>query len=289
MGRLSRLRFVTARLKWTCLICPALMWSFPASGSGAHGAHLPFIYTPSQLSISAPEARQGVASDGLYLYAIDNSTIGKYRIADGELIARFEGSDADFPHLNSCAVVAGELACAASNYPATPHRGTVEYFRLGDLAHLRTQELPENPGSLTVFGDGPAGRWAVFANYDGKGGVAGQDHTATIYAELGSDYRVARSWRLPATVLSRLAPYSVSGADWSDGKRLFVSGHDKPEIYVLTLPEAGDVLRHIATIATPTRGQAIDLDPDRHLFLWAIDRKSRTIAGMQLPEPETGR
>lgn len=283
------MRLGTDCLPGVRLFCATLVGSYLVSGSAAQSDDVPFAYLAPQISVAAPEARQGVASDGRNLYAIDNSTIAKYRIVDGTLVARFEGSGAAFPHLNSCTVVGEELACAASNYPDTPHRGTVEYFSVANLAHLRTQELPENPGSLTVFGDGPGGRWAVFANYDGKGGVQGQDHTATFYVELDGDYRIARKWRLPASVLGRLAPCSISGAARDKGERLYVSGHDKPEIYVLTFPEAGDVLHHVATFATPTFGQAIDLDPDRAAFLWTIDRKSRTIRGMRLPETGVGK
>jgi len=56
------------------------------------------------MRIKAPEARQGVTSDGIYIYAVDNATIGKYMIATGERVALFEGDKERFKHMNSCCV-----------------------------------------------------------------------------------------------------------------------------------------------------------------------------------------
>jgi hypothetical protein len=44
--------------------------------------------SPVTLRMTAAEAHQGAASDGTYLYAIDNDRIGKYRIATGEKVAQ---------------------------------------------------------------------------------------------------------------------------------------------------------------------------------------------------------
>ena len=65
--------------------------------------------------IAAPEARQGVASDGKHVFAIDNNVIAKYRIADDKRLAEWRGDPAQFPHINSCTIASRELVCAASN------------------------------------------------------------------------------------------------------------------------------------------------------------------------------
>jgi hypothetical protein len=62
-------------------------------------------------------------------------------------------------------------------------------------------------------------------------------------------------------VLDRFAPRSASGGVWGQDGLLYVSGHDRPEVYVLRLPKSRDVLEHVATIASPIEGQAIALDP----------------------------
>lgn len=232
--------------------------------------------------ITAPEARQGVASDGEAIYAIDNSTIGKYTPA-GEKLGEFSGDPEAFPHLNSCTISEGELVCAASNYPQTPHRGTVEVFDPGTLAHLRSVELPDNPGSLTALTRRDGRWWAVFAHYDGKGGVSGRDHRATMLAELDERFAVVRRFSFPRSVLDRIAPRSVSGAAWGADGRLYVSGHDKPEIYAMTVPAEGDVLRHEETYAVASFGQAIDFDPHDPGLLWSIDRGSRSVIASRIP------
>ena len=99
---------------------------------------------PVALRIPAEEANQGVASDGTYVYAIDNDRIGKYEIATGKRIAGWQGERTLFPHMNSCTVVKHELVCAASNYPAVPQTSAVEIFDTRTLRHLRSVSLPRN-------------------------------------------------------------------------------------------------------------------------------------------------
>lgn len=243
----------------------------------------PLHYIAPDRVYAAEEARQGVASDGKAIYVVDNSVIGKYAVADGAEIARFSGDAERFPHLNSCTLAQDRLVCASSNYPAIPHRGTVEFFDPVTLEHTGSKAMPANPGSLTVMDRHDGHWWGVFANYDAKGGVAGQDHRSTVFARLGEDFAVEREYKLPASVLSRLAPRSISGAGWSDGGCLYLSGHDKPEVYVLRLPEEGDELVHVSTLATASFGQAIDIDPVQQDRLWSIDRNSRRVFASPLP------
>lgn len=254
--------------------------------STANGSAQSVGYILPESIVSAQEARQGVASDGRNIYVIDNSRIGNYAIGDSRKIGEFVGDPATFPHLNSCTLAENALVCASSNYPAVPHRGTVEIFDPESMTHLRSIALPANPGSLTALDRHDGRWWAVFANYDGKGGIAGQDHTATVLTEMDGNFAILRRWTFPETVLRRIAPYSISGASWSADGRLFVSGHDKPEVYVLALPEEGTVLRHAATWATASFGQAIDFDPADPGRLWSIDRKSRVVIASRVP-PET--
>ncbi len=96
--------------------------------------------------IPAPEARQGVAADRRYLYAVDNSTIGKYDKKTGAKVAEWKGDPAVFPHLNSCAVIAAELVCASSNYPQVPQASSVEIFDPRTLKHIRSVSLGQGRG-----------------------------------------------------------------------------------------------------------------------------------------------
>ena len=237
----------------------------------------PVLSADVALRMPAEEARQGAASDGTYVYAIDNDRIGKYRIATGERVARWKGESRLFPHMNSCTVVARELVCAASNYPAVPQTSAVEFFDTARLTHLRTVSLGIGPGSLTAL-DRHAGKWwAVYANYDNKGGVPGRDHRYTSLVRYDDAFRQEAAWTFPAAVLERFAPFSCSGLSWGPDGRLYATGHDRPEVYVLALPQAGSVLELVDTIPVAFGGQAIDWDPKVPGRLWAIDRASATM------------
>lgn len=228
-------------------------------------------------TIAAPEANQGVAADRDHVYAIDNDVIGKYAKRDGHRVARWQGDPKLFPHINSCAVVKDELVCAASNYPAVPMASSVEIFDTRTLQHRRTISLGRQYGSLTVLDWHRGSWWALFANYDGRGGEPGRDHRFTTLVRMDDRFAPRESWIFPEAVLDRFAPRSASGAAWGDDGLLYVSGHDRPELYAMRLPQAGAVLELVATLPVPTEGQAIDWDPVEPRLLWSIDRKTRTL------------
>lgn len=237
---------------------------------------------PVTLRIPAEEAHQGVASDGTHVYAIDNNRIGKYRIADGRRIAGWEGDRALFPHLNSCAVVAVELICAGSNYPAVPQTSAVEIFDTRTMRHVRSISLGFGPGSLTVLDRHQGKWWAVFANYDERGGEPGRDHRYTLLVRMDDRFRHEAAWTFPPEALARFAPRSASGATWGADGHLYVTGHDRPEVYVLALPEAGSVLRLVDIIPVTTGGQAIGWDPRVRDRLWSIDRDAATLVAHRI-------
>lgn len=227
---------------------------------------------PVVFRLVAPEARQGAASDGTHVYAIDNDRIGKYRIADGKRVAVWQGERRLFPHMNSCTVVGRELVCAASNYPAVPHTSAVEVFDTRTLKHVRSVSLGFGPGSLTVM-DRHAGHWwAVYANYAGKGGEPGRDHRYTSLARMDDRFRIEASWAFPPEVLARMAPRSCSGLSWGADGLIYATGHDRPEVYVLRLPQAGSTLELVRTLGIASAGQAIDWDPTRPRRIWSIGR-----------------
>jgi hypothetical protein len=99
--------------------------------------------------MAAPAARQGVAVDSRFLYAVDNGAIAKYDRKTGRQVAQWSGDPRDFPHINSCRVIGPELVCAASNYPATPMESRVEVFDPATMKHVRTIPLGHLAGSLT--------------------------------------------------------------------------------------------------------------------------------------------
>lgn len=232
----------------------------------------------------AEEARQGVAVDARYFYPLSNNRIGKYDKATGKRVAQWEGPRALYPHMNSCVVDGAELVCAASNYPAVPMSSAVEIFDTATLHHIRSISLPPMPGSLTWIERHGDAWFAGYANYpEARGGEPGHDHRWTLLVRFDAQFRSTGSWHFPDTVLARFAPMSCSGGSWGDDGLLYVTGHDRPELYALRLPEAGTVLEHVATIPLATGGQAIAWDRSTPRMLWSLDRQTKNVVASRVP------
>lgn len=234
--------------------------------------------------IPAAEARQGVAVGPRDVYAIANYRIGRYDKRTGEQRAGWEGDPVRFPHINSCAVIAHELVCAASNFPQVPQASSVEFFDPRTLAHKRSVSLGIGIGSLTWVDWHDGAWWAMFANYDGKGGEPGRDHRYTQLVRFDAAWRRTESWALPPSILARIAPMSISGGGWGPDGRLYLSGHDLPELYAVTLPNGGATLDHVGTYAMAAEGQAIDWDEGERGHFWGIARKGGEMIEMELPD-----
>jgi len=262
---------------WAAVLALAVLGSAPAMAQ-------PMLSAEPVRTYEAAEANQGVAVDDRSIYAIGNSEIGRYDKKTGKRTGGWVGDPKVFPHLNSCAPVGTELVCASSNYPATPMASTVEVFDRAKLTHLRSIPLGHQVGSLTWVLRRDNAWWAGFANYDGRGGEPGRDHNFTALVKFDDAWKAQGQWSFPKSVLDRFAPRSASGGVWGDGGLLYVSGHDLAEIYVLRLPKSGDVLEHVATIASPIEGQAIALDPKDHRAMYGISRKKREVVATRLPD-----
>jgi len=233
--------------------------------------------------IPAADAEQGVASDGRYLYAISNHAIARIDPETGRQVTRWDGDEARFPHINSCVADRTLLVCAASNYPGVPMTSMIERFEARTLRHLSTQQLGHGYGSLTWVTPHDGGWYACFANYDGKGGEPGRDHRYTTLVRYDRNWQEVAQWHFPPELLDRLAPRSASGGVWGEDGLLYVTGHDRPELYALRVPDGGGLMRLAATIAIPTNGQAIDWDRSAPRILWSIERKTRQLVASHIP------
>jgi outer membrane protein assembly factor BamB len=233
--------------------------------------------------IPAADADQGVASDGHYLYAISNHAIAQIDPATGRQVTRWDGDAERFPHINSCIADGKLLVCAASNFPNVPMTSMIERFEAKTLRHISTQQLGHGYGSLTWVTPHKGDWYACFANYDGKGGEPGRDHRYTTLVRYDRDWQEVAQWHFPAAVLERMAPKSASGGVWGDDGLLYVTGHDRPELYAFRVPAGGGVLQLVATIAIPTDGQAIDWDRSAPRLLWSIERKTQQLVASRIP------
>ena len=229
-------------------------------------------------------ATQGVASDGQSIFSISNHTIVRTDPATGKVLATWDGDPAQFKHLNSCIARQGKLLCAASNYPTVPMESMIERFDARTLKYLGRQVLPNGPGSLVWVLRHKGAWWANFANYDGRGGQPGRDHRFTTLVRYDDKWQETARWAFPEDLLTRFAPMSASGGSWGDDGLLYVTGHDRPELYALRVPDGGGVLEHVATITVPTAGQAISWDPLQRRLLWSIERATKAMVASTVPE-----
>ncbi|PZT97129.1 MAG: hypothetical protein DI624_11155 [Brevundimonas sp.] len=232
----------------------------------------------------AADARQGVAVGPDAVYAVSNWSIVRYDKTSGEKQAEWTGDRARFTHINSCNLIADELVCASSNFPATPHVSTVETFDPVDLHHRRSIALGMGTGSITWIDRHDGSWWAMFANYDGRGGEAPRDHRHTTLVRFDDQWRRLEAWALPPSILERIAPMSVSGGGWGPDGRLYLTGHDLPELYVVALPMGGGVLDHVETLGVEAEGQAVDWDESQPGMLYGITRRTREILAMKVPQ-----
>jgi hypothetical protein len=230
----------------------------------------------------AAEAKQGVVSDGEFLYVISDRAIGKYRAATGEKVSVWaDAENGPIIHLNAGIIRDGKLYCAHSNYPTVPMLSSIEVWDTATLRHVASHSLGRTDGSLTWV-DRRDDRWiACFVHYGKKGGEPGRGPEWTQLVEFDDDWHRTGGWALPAELIERLSPrgYSCSGGAFGPGGWLFATGHDNPELYVLAFPEGGTVLRWNATIPITAEGQAFGWDPRQPGVIYFVHRPGEVIVG----------
>lgn len=230
----------------------------------------------------ADEARQGVAVDAAAFYAIDATAIGKYDKATGRKLAAWKAEPGQpFVHLDGGVIVGDALVCAHSNYPGVPMRSTIELFDAVTLRHRRTHDLGTGRGSATWVDFHDGAWWVAFAHYTARGGEPGKGSGRTTLRRFDAEWRETASWTYPAELVAKWGGMSNSGGVWR-GDRLYTTGHDARELYVLAVPAGGGVLQLESVIGVASPGQGIALDPASGL-LYSIDRARREVIVSRLP------
>jgi hypothetical protein len=236
----------------------------------------------------APDANQGVAIDRSNFYAVDNTTITKHDRESGDPLLQFAGGPS-FIHMDSGAVHKGKLYAAHSNYDARPMVSSLEVFDAKTMRHIDSHSFGIDIGSFTWVDQAPDGTWwGGFANYDAVPDGDTEPYGETVNTQVvrfDGDWQVAQAYTIPNEILDRFRPMSNSGGSWGPDGRLWLTGHDLGEAYVMEPPTAGSELRWIATVRLPgVEGQGISWDlTSRHPTLWAIKRSTKQVLQFDVP------
>ncbi|WP_406828016.1 hypothetical protein [Microbulbifer sp. ARAS458-1] len=236
------------------------------------------------------DARQGIAVDKQFFYAVNNFRITKHRKSDGAPILQWDGISEQGPliHMDSGMVWKGKLYASHSNYPEWPMTSSVEVWDTETMEHIATHSFGIELGSFTWLDRHNGYWWGAFGNYDKvqKGQEIAYGQTIrTQVVKMDERFQVLARWTLPENVLERIAPMSNSGGSWGPDGYLYLTGHDHPEIYVMELPAHGSELRWVATIEAPEiHGQGIAWDrSSRQREIWGIRKQDRKVFRMQVP------
>lgn len=261
----------------------------PPSATAATVAEPPTFAATLARSYDTFDANQAVAVDKKYFYVVDNRKITKHDKATGKPLLQFV-ADPGGPliHMDSAVVVGGKLYASHSNYDQSPMESSIEVFDTKTMKHVDTYSFGIYRGSLTWLDRHDGAWWAGFANYDevpdGETEPYGGTYNTQI-VKMDDHFRVVESWNIPKTVLDRFKPMSNSGGSWGPDGRLWLSGHDLGEAYVMKLPSMGPELEWVATVTLPdVEGQGIAWDRSEHKpKLWAIKRSTSQALSFTVP------
>lgn len=242
------------------------------------------------------DARQGVAVDKEYFYAVDSYSVTKHRKSDGKAVLQWDGDEYGkvIFHLDSMMERDGKLYASHSNYSITPMTSSVEVWDAETLNHVATHSFGIYRGSFTWLDRHDGFWWGAFANYDRiqKGDTEPYGKTKnTQIVKMDDNFNTLQSWILPDYILSRITPMSNSGGSWGPDGLLYLTGHDHGELYVMQIPEAGSILHHAATVIIPNsiEGQGIAWDrsengtAEQNRILWGISKQKRNVYKVSIP------
>jgi hypothetical protein len=278
-------RLSALRLRWSLILGLAAIPASAAEVSSIVAAPPVRLRFTELRRYAAPEARQGVCADAEFFWAIGNTVLAKYRRADGVRVAQWECAEGQpLIHLNAGYLFEGRLYCAHSNYPGVPNLSSIEIFDAQTLRHVGSQSFGRGHGSLTWIDRRGESWFACFVYYAKKGGEPGRGPASSEVVRFDASWRRLEGWVFPPALTERFNGYGSSGAAFGRDGRLYVTGHDATELYVLEFPSAGSTLRWTETIPVSAEGQAFAWDPSEAGVLWTILKRTREVIVGRLAE-----
>jgi hypothetical protein len=230
-------------------------------------------------SYDVPSSRQGVATDSLHFYVINNSNITKHLKSDGQLVGSWNDEDTLIHHLNSGIIIDELLYTVNSNYPESPMASSIEIFDPNTLEHVDNHSFGILNGSATWLADFDGYWYVAFAHYTGRGSEPGKDNSWTRLVKFDREWRQTESWIFPKDLTERFELKSNSGGVILPDGRILCTGHDNFELYVLEFPDKGYTLNWTETLAVGSFGQGIahEKDGDVELIYGIIKKENRVV------------
>lgn len=232
------------------------------------------------------QAKQAVAVDNDFFYVINNRAISKYAKETGLFVATWNDEEKILKHMNSGIVINNKLYCAHSNYPDCPMASSIEIFDTKTLNHIGNHSLGIQYGSATWIDFYQKSWWICYANYTGRGGCESKDNSWTVLVQYDTNWRSIASWILPPELIERFNGRSNSGGCWSKDGKLYLTGHDAAELYVMSLPTRGFTLKLEKIIPMEAQGQgfAFDQSITDKTVIYGIKRSEKQIVVMKIME-----
>ena len=134
----------------------------------------------------------------------------------------------------------------------------------------------------------PAGVW------DSSGACAGEEESnPTRYVvssirefEKDDEWQMIEAWVYPEVIIERFDGMSNSGGSWGPDGRLYLTGHDRSELYVVDFPDAGSVLKLIEIVPIGNRGQGFAWDRTDPGVIYTIRKKEREVVVFKMKKSE---
>ena len=199
----------------------------------------------------APQANQAAAADREFFYAIGSRGITKYDRNTGEVVAKSSGKA---KHLNSGYFHQGKLLCAHSNFPTLPEQSEVLSLDPKTMRLTVYRDLGNPGGSLTWVVQKKGSWWCNFAKY-------GKKNAETFVIKYDNHWKEIARYTYPQKLINQLGKYSISGGIWV-GEELWVTGHDDPFLFRLSLPKKGSEFFYLGKTKIPFTGQGFATDPE---------------------------
>lgn len=230
------------------------------------------------------KAQQAVAIDNAHFYVINNSSISKHWKSNGEEIDFWQDTSGTLKHLNSGIIINQQLYCTNTNYPESPMASSLEIFDPVTLTHIGNHSFGIFNGSATWVDFYQAHWYVAFAHYTGRGSTEGKSNSWTRLVKFDQEWRQLESWIFPRQLIDKFESRSNSGGFIHEGL-IYATGHDLPELYVLSFPSMGFTLNWEATHPVGSYGQGIAKEfNDTTRLIWGIIREENAVVVSNLTE-----